>query len=649
MTAAAQHLTPVTLELGGKSPVIVDASADLDVAAKRIVWGKYLNAGQTCIAPDYVLVDRRVEAPAARPHDRRGARRSTAPTRARAPTSGGSSTSGTSTASPASPTPTAPATSCSAASATGRRRYYAPTALRGTRTPTSAIMQEEIFGPLLPTLPVDDLDDAIEFVTARDKPLALYLFAEDAAGRAAVLDRTTSGGVCVNATLFHFTVPGLPFGGVGESGMGAYHGRATFDTFTHRKSVLSRPTRLDPSIAYPAVLAAEGEAAEEVPVKVALHHVALDVDDLDAALRFYVDGLGFTELRRPDFGFPGVRGSTWATTSSTSSRSPGPMPPNGGAHFALHVEDRDAAVDALRAKGITVRPGPRGAGRGPPGVPQRSGRQPHRAEPADRPGAVSDTLEDGWLPDHAAGRHRPARLRDSAVHYLVDVGRAVGARDRSSTTTSRARTTARTFPFANMGVVRRPLDRDGLGGALARTPRRVRGPRAVRARVTVPHPRPRGDRCELIGHPPFMTRAAGPAAVPDARRPRDRRGDARRRSSRLRGDARRGVPGRRRRLAVHPADPRRRGRHAVARAPRRRAGRHRARPPRRDASTASRSSPAIRGARGRRVGEAVTWLPDARAARPSRPRSSRATSAGRSTSAWATWRCCAFTLWLSPT
>jgi aldehyde dehydrogenase (NAD+) len=129
-------------------------------------------------------------------------------------------------------------------------RYYAPTALRGTDA-TAAIMQEEIFGPLLPTLPVDDLDDAIEFVTARDKPLALYLFAEDAEAQARVLAETTSGGVCLNATLFHITVPGLPFGGVGESGMGAYHGRATFDTFTHAKSVLSRPTTLDPSIAYP--------------------------------------------------------------------------------------------------------------------------------------------------------------------------------------------------------------------------------------------------------------------------------------------------------------------------------------------------------------------------------------------------------------
>jgi aldehyde dehydrogenase (NAD+) len=249
MAAAARHLTPVTLELGGKSPVIVDASANLDVAARRIVWGKYTNAGQTCIAPDYVLVDRRVEAPllarivdtirdfyGAEPrrsadlgrivnerHFDRIARLADADGAGEVVVGGDRDRA---------------------------TRYYAPTALRNT-DPTAPIMQEEIFGPVLPTLPVDDLDDAIGFVTARDKPLALYVFAEDEAARDEVLDRTTSGGVCVNATLFHLAVPGLPFGGVGESGMGAYHGRSTFDTFTHRKSVLTRPTRPDPSLAYP--------------------------------------------------------------------------------------------------------------------------------------------------------------------------------------------------------------------------------------------------------------------------------------------------------------------------------------------------------------------------------------------------------------
>src|SRR6478609_3805254 len=249
MAAAAKHLTPVTLELGGKSPVIVDASANLDVAARRIVWGKYTNAGQTCIAPDYVLVDKRVEAPllarmtdAVRDFYGADPRASGALGRivnerhfdriARL----------------------ADAEGAGEVVIGGDRdrttRYYAPTALRNT-DPSAPIMQEEIFGPVLPTLPVDDLDDAIGFVTARDKPLALYVFAEDEAARDEVIDRTTSGGVCVNATLFHIAVPGLPFGGVGQSGMGAYHGRASFETFSHAKSVLTKPTAVDPSIAYP--------------------------------------------------------------------------------------------------------------------------------------------------------------------------------------------------------------------------------------------------------------------------------------------------------------------------------------------------------------------------------------------------------------
>ena len=229
--------------------MIVDASADLDVAAKRIVWGKFLNAGQTCIAPDYVLVDRRVEGPLlARMTD---AVRTFYGSDPRASADLGRIVNDRHFDRLVR---LADADGAGEVVFGGDRdrtsRYYAPTALRGTDA-TAPIMQEEIFGPLLPTLPVDDLDDAIEFVTARDKPLALYLFAEDETVQAEVLDRTTSGGVCLNATLFHIAVPALPFGGVGESGMGAYHGRATFDTFTHRKSVLARPTKLDPSIAYP--------------------------------------------------------------------------------------------------------------------------------------------------------------------------------------------------------------------------------------------------------------------------------------------------------------------------------------------------------------------------------------------------------------
>ena len=249
MAAAAKHLTPVTLELGGKSPTIVDRSANLDVAARRIAWGKYINAGQTCVAPDYVLVDRQVEGPlAARLRDtvprffgddprtsrdygriiddRHFARL----TRLLDAEGAGEVIYG------------------------GERdeadRYIAPTALRGT-DPTAPIMQEEIFGPVLPLLAVDDMDAAIDFVNSRDKPLALYVFGEDRSVTDRIVNSTTAGGACVNATVFHLAVPGLPFGGVGESGMGAYHGRASFETFSHAKSVLTKPTSIDPSIVYP--------------------------------------------------------------------------------------------------------------------------------------------------------------------------------------------------------------------------------------------------------------------------------------------------------------------------------------------------------------------------------------------------------------
>lgn len=249
MAAAAKHLTPVTLELGGKSPVIIDRSANLDVAARRIVWGKFLNAGQTCIAPDYLLVDRTVEGPLlARMSD---AVRSFYGADPRTSSDYGRIINERHFERISKLVDGEGAGDVVFGGARdAASRYFAPTALRGTDA-TAAIMQEEIFGPVLPTIAVDDLDDALEFVTARDKPLALYVFAEDSGVQQRVLNETSSGGVCVNATLFHITVPGLPFGGVGESGMGAYHGRSGFETFTHRKSVLNRPTKLDPSIAYP--------------------------------------------------------------------------------------------------------------------------------------------------------------------------------------------------------------------------------------------------------------------------------------------------------------------------------------------------------------------------------------------------------------
>jgi aldehyde dehydrogenase (NAD+) len=246
MTAAARHLTPVTLELGGKSPCIVDRDVNIDVAARRIVFGKYLNAGQTCVAPDYVLVHKK------RKDDllaglARHIRRFYGPDPRRSPDyarivndrhfqrlvdllgSGRHHTGGT----------------CDPSD-----RYIAPTVLTDV-SPDAAVMQEEIFGPILPVLAVADMDDAIGFVNDRDPPLSLYLFSEndDTVGR--VTAQTTAGGMCVNETLFHLAVPELPFGGVGPSGMGNYHGRWGFQAFSHAKALLTRSTLFDPALRYP--------------------------------------------------------------------------------------------------------------------------------------------------------------------------------------------------------------------------------------------------------------------------------------------------------------------------------------------------------------------------------------------------------------
>jgi len=246
MRAAAEHLTPVTLELGGKSPAIVTASAGLEVASRRLAWGKFLNAGQTCIAPDYVLVersvhDRLVDELRARVREFYGADPRTSPDLARIVNDahfhrlekllhagtvavGGDTDADT--------------------------RYIAPTVLTDV-TRDDPAMAEEIFGPVLPVIAVDSLDEAIAFVNADDKPLALYTFSGDDTDHERVIAATSSGGVCVNGTIMHISNPHLPFGGVGESGMGAYHGRAGFDTFSHRRSVHERSTRLDPSLLYP--------------------------------------------------------------------------------------------------------------------------------------------------------------------------------------------------------------------------------------------------------------------------------------------------------------------------------------------------------------------------------------------------------------
>jgi aldehyde dehydrogenase (NAD+) len=247
MEAAAKHLTPVTLELGGKSPCIVDRTADLGVAARRIVWGKFLNAGQTCVAPDYVLVHEAVESAlltrlTATVREFYGEHPRSSPDFARIVNarhhrrlmqlldSGGEVMAG--------------------GDANENERYLSPTILTKV-PPDSPVMTEEIFGPILPVLPVKSIDDAIAFVNRREKPLALYVFTDDARVRTRVLESTTSGGASVNYTVLHFALPNLPFGGVGNSGMGAYHGRASFETFSHHKSVFMKTTWPDFRLAYP--------------------------------------------------------------------------------------------------------------------------------------------------------------------------------------------------------------------------------------------------------------------------------------------------------------------------------------------------------------------------------------------------------------
>jgi acyl-CoA reductase-like NAD-dependent aldehyde dehydrogenase len=240
MGAAARHLTPVTLELGGKTPCIIDRKARVGHAARRIAFGKFLNAGQTCIAPDYLLVQREVKQPliegirhAVRsfygedPHASRHFARIINEhhfERLERLMEAGEIIMG------------------------GERDrddlYIAPTLI--DEPPLDApIMQEEIFGPILPVIAYDRLEEAIDLVNSRPKPLALYLFSPDRALQERVLRETSSGGVCINSTLLHESTPTLPFGGVGDSGMGAYHGKASFDTFTHYKSVLRQRLPLD--------------------------------------------------------------------------------------------------------------------------------------------------------------------------------------------------------------------------------------------------------------------------------------------------------------------------------------------------------------------------------------------------------------------
>ena len=239
MQAAAQHLTPVVLELGGKSPCIVDRGADVRIAARRIAWGKTLNAGQTCIAPDYLLIQKDLQNQFVAAfqeelqkmhgadiqqsrhyvrlvHDRAFERVSGYLKEGRIVAGG---------------------------HVDAAERYIEPTLLADV-APKAPVMQEEIFGPVLPMIPFDQTIEAIRFIREREKPLALYYFGPTSVGRD-FIRQTSSGGACINDTIMHIANAHLPFGGVGQSGMGHYHGKLSFQAFSHRRALVTTPTWLD--------------------------------------------------------------------------------------------------------------------------------------------------------------------------------------------------------------------------------------------------------------------------------------------------------------------------------------------------------------------------------------------------------------------
>jgi len=236
--AAAANLTPVTLELGGKSPLYIDESVNLEAAAQRIVWAKFLNAGQTCVAPDYLLVSSKIQA-LLEEHlvvaiaSFFGAASEASADYGRIINAAhyerlvGYLADGRVVADG----------ECNPAT-----RFIPPTILADVAR-HAPIMTEEIFGPILPMITVDGVDDAIDYIMSHDKPLALYVFSEEATVRKAFLERTSSGAIDFNTAVMHLSVPELPFGGVGPSGMGAYLGKGTFDTFSHRRAVFSKPLR----------------------------------------------------------------------------------------------------------------------------------------------------------------------------------------------------------------------------------------------------------------------------------------------------------------------------------------------------------------------------------------------------------------------
>ena len=245
MEKASRHLTPVTLELGGKSPCIVEESANIKLAAKRIVFGKFLNSGQTCVAPDYIFVDKKAESelifylkywinkmigehPLSNKDyssmiNPRHYQRIMELMKHEKIVEGGYGDI--------------------------RLRKIAPTILVNVKE-ESTVMQEEIFGPLLPIMTYDKLEDAVSYIRDHNKPLALYLFTENDKVEQDVFSQLSFGGGCINDTIIHLATPYLGFGGVGNSGMGSYHGKKSFDTFTHEKSIIKKSDKIDIPVRY---------------------------------------------------------------------------------------------------------------------------------------------------------------------------------------------------------------------------------------------------------------------------------------------------------------------------------------------------------------------------------------------------------------
>jgi aldehyde dehydrogenase (NAD+) len=251
MAAAARHLTPVTLELGGKSPAIVLANADPVVTARRLIWGKGLNEGQTCIAPDHLLVQEPLRQPLLQAMAE-ACDRFYGPDPLASPDLGCIVNEAQYTRLAALLEQARHEKRVLLGGSTDpQRRRIAPTLIDVHDPAGDPLMQEELFGPLLPLIGIATLEEAIASVRSRPKPLALYLFGGDAGQRDRVLAETSSGSVCFNDVVFQAGVPELAFGGVGASGMGSYHGRAGFETFSHRRSVLSRPFRPDVALRYP--------------------------------------------------------------------------------------------------------------------------------------------------------------------------------------------------------------------------------------------------------------------------------------------------------------------------------------------------------------------------------------------------------------